>query len=120
MTMSTKIKICGVTLPDDAGAIAAAGVDFIGLNFWPKSKRYVAPDRAPILATIVRAMSPATQVVGVFVDTDAEELQSVLGRVDLDAIQLHGHETPDDLRAIAKLTKKPIWKAITVGGARDV
>jgi phosphoribosylanthranilate isomerase len=37
-------------LPDDAATVAASGVDFIGLNFWPKSKRYVTPERAPIVA----------------------------------------------------------------------
>ena len=42
----TRIKICGVTLADDAARIAQAGADFIGLNFWPKSKRYLAPERA--------------------------------------------------------------------------
>ena len=50
----TRIKICGITLPDDAARAAAAGVDFIGLNFWPRSKRYVQPDRAPLLAAAAR------------------------------------------------------------------
>jgi phosphoribosylanthranilate isomerase len=45
----TRIKVCGVTLPDDAARVAAAGADFIGLNFWPKSKRYVTTERAPML-----------------------------------------------------------------------
>ncbi|MBX3157329.1 MAG: phosphoribosylanthranilate isomerase [Deltaproteobacteria bacterium] len=117
---TVKIKICGVTLPDDAGSVAASGVDFIGLNFWERSKRYVAPDRAPMLATIVRAMSPSTQVVGVFVDADVDEIQRVLARVDLDIIQVHGDERPEQLATIAHLTKRPIWKALAVGGARDL
>lgn len=120
MSNSVKIKICGVTLPDDAGAVAANAVDFIGFNFWERSKRYVAPDRAPMLATIVKSMSPDTKVVGVFVDTDVDELKRVLARVDLDILQLHGHETPEEIATIAKLTKRPIWKAISVTADRDL
>src|SRR5690606_28751402 len=61
----TLIKICGVTLPDDAARVAAEGADFIGLNFWPASKRYLDPARAPLLAGAARA-SGAIQIVGVF------------------------------------------------------
>jgi phosphoribosylanthranilate isomerase len=62
----TRIKICGVTLPDDAARVASAGVDFIGLNFWEKSKRYVDPARAPMLSSVVRATG-AAKLVGIFV-----------------------------------------------------
>ena len=67
----TKIKICGVTQPDDAARVAAAGVNFIGLNFWPKSKRYLSPERAPQVAAAARetsAISGGVLVVGVFVN----------------------------------------------------
>ena len=47
-----RVKICGVTLADDAARVAAAGVDFIGLNFWPRSKRYLDPERAPLIASV--------------------------------------------------------------------
>lgn len=119
MIGTTKIKICGITLPDDAARVAAAGVDYIGLNFWPKSKRYLALERAPLVAGIVRSSGPA-KIVGVFVDADHDEIVEVARAVELDAIQLHGDEFPEDLAAIAKATKLPVWKAIPTGAAKDV
>lgn len=115
----TKIKICGITLPDDAARVAAAGVDYIGLNFWPKSKRYLELERAPLIAGIARS-SGAAKIVGVFVDADLEEIVEVTTAVQLDAIQLHGDEHPEDLAAIAAATRVPVWKAIPTGGDKDI
>ncbi len=115
----TKIKICGVTLPDDAARVAAAGVDYIGLNFWPKSKRYLALERAPLIAGIVRSAGSA-KIVGVFVDADLEEIVEIATAVQLDAIQLHGDEHPEDLAAIASATLVPVWKAIPTGAEEDI
>jgi phosphoribosylanthranilate isomerase len=115
----TRIKICGVTLPDDAGRVAAAGADLIGLNFWPRSKRYIAPERAPMVAAVARAMAPV-QVVGLFVDAEPDEVAEIASAVPLDVIQLHGDESPDDVGRIAAATTQPIWKAIAVASARDL
>jgi phosphoribosylanthranilate isomerase len=100
---ATKIKICGVTLPDDAARVAAAGADFIGLNFWPTSKRYLAPERAPAVAAAARAAG-AAQLVGVFVNAARDEIIAIACDVALDVIQLHGDEPPDDVTAIAGAT----------------
>jgi phosphoribosylanthranilate isomerase len=115
----TLIKICGVTLPDDAAAVASAGVDFIGLNFWPRSKRYLAPDRAPMIAGVVRSMSSA-KLVGVFVDPEPEDVLAVTGRVELDIIQLHGDESPELCTRISQAVYRPVWKAIAVSTAADL
>ena len=115
----TRIKICGVTLADDAAAVAAAGVDFIGLNFWPKSKRYLDPERAPTIAGVIRAMGPAA-LVGVFVDQDPDEILAILARVELDIIQLHGDEDPATVQRIADAVARPVWKAISVRTAREL
>lgn len=115
----TRIKICGVTLPDDAARIASAGVDFIGLNFWPKSKRYLAPERAPMIASVVRSTGSA-KLVGVFVDPDLDEIQQITAAVDLDIIQLHGDEVPDFVERVARALYRPVWKAVAVRSARDV
>ncbi len=115
----TQIKICGVTLPDDAARIASAGVDFIGLNFWPKSRRYLAPERAPMLASVVRSTGSA-KLVGVFVDPELDEIRAVASSVDLDVIQLHGDESPDRVAEIGKELGRPVWKAVPVGSARDI
>ncbi len=117
--MTTQIKICGVTLADDAAAVAAAGVEFIGLNFWPRSKRYLHPDRAAMLCGVVRAIG-TVKVVGVFVDQEPDEVLAVAARAELDIIQLHGDEDVAAVQRIADALARPIWKAITVRSARDL
>jgi phosphoribosylanthranilate isomerase len=115
----TKIKICGVTVPDDAARVAATGIDFLGLNFWPRSKRYLAPAAAPAVATAARGAGPA-RLVGVFVNATLDEITAIVRELALDVIQLHGDETPDDALAIARATGQPVWKAVAVGAARDL
>ena len=115
----TRIKFCGVTLPDDAARASAAGADFVGLNFWPKSKRYVELARARMLADAIRAAGTA-KVVGVFVDAKIEEIAEVHARVDLDIVQLHGAETKEDCAAVTRSVNRPAWKAIAVQEPRDV
>ena len=115
----TRIKICGVTLPDDAARIASAGADFIGLNFWPRSKRYLAPERAPMIASVVRSTGNA-KLVGVFVDAEIDEIQAITGTFDLDIIQLHGDETPDQVNRIAQTFYRPVWKALPIRSSRDL
>ena len=115
----TKIKICGITLADDAARASAAGADFVGLNFWPKSKRCVELGRARMLADAVRAAG-AAKVVGVFVDAKADEIAKVHARVDLDVVQLHGSESRDDVGAVVRAMNRPAWKAIAARGVADV
>jgi phosphoribosylanthranilate isomerase len=115
----TAIKVCGVTLADDAARVAAAGVEFIGLNFWPDSKRYLDPARAPMIAAAARAAGPI-QVVGVFVDADLEEMVEIAAKVPLDFVQLHGDEDPEDVATIVEKTKRPAWKSIAMGAAKDL
>jgi phosphoribosylanthranilate isomerase len=115
----TRIKICGVTLPDDAARAAAAGVDFIGLNFWPRSKRYVQPERAPMLAAAARGAG-TPKLVGVFVDPEPDEVLEIAKAADLDIIQLHGDESADTCKRISLAVYRPVWKAVAVSSARDV
>ena len=115
----TKVKLCGVTLLDDAARVGAAGADFIGFNFWPQSKRHLAPERAPMLARAARAAG-TLQVVGVFVDATIDDILAVHRAVDLDIIQLHGYEGPELVAAVVNATKRPVWKAISVRTAEDV
>lgn len=117
--MSTRIKICGVTLPDDAARVSSSGADFIGLNFWPKSKRYVDPERAPMLASVIRSTG-AAKIVGVFVDAELDEIQQLVTSADLDVIQLHGDETPDFVKRVSTTLYRPVWKALPVKTSKDV
>jgi phosphoribosylanthranilate isomerase len=115
----TAIKICGVTLADDAARVAAAGVEYIGLNFWTKSRRYLEPARAPMIAAAARAAG-AIQIVGVFVDSDVDEVKQIAAAVPLDIIQLHGDEDADDIVEIAAATNRPVWKSLAMGAPKDV
>ena len=115
----TRLKICGVTLLDDAARVAAAGADFIGLNFWPQSKRTIARERAPMLAAAARGAG-TIQVVGVFVDATIQDILAAHAAVDLDIIQLHGYEGPELVAAVVNATKRPVWKAIAVRTALDL
>ena len=115
----TRIKICGVTLPDDAARAAMLGVDFVGLNFWPRSKRYVQPERGPLLAAAARgAGSP--KLVGVFVDPEVDEVLEIAKAVDLDVVQLHGDESPELCKRISLAVYRPVWKAVPVASVRDI
>jgi phosphoribosylanthranilate isomerase len=124
MTGVPKVKICGVTRPDDAAHIAAAGADFLGLNFWPTSKRFLPPPRASLVAGAARSAGRVSssgpvssvssiQIVGVFVNAALDEIVSLARDVALDVIQLHGDESPDTVTAVAIATQLPVWKAVS-------
>lgn len=115
----TRIKVCGVTLADDAARVAAAGVDYVGLNFWSRSKRCLALERAALVAAAVRGAGPAL-IVGVFVDASPDDIAAVLAVVSLDAIQLHGDETSEQVVAISRVAGRELWKALPVSTADDV
>jgi phosphoribosylanthranilate isomerase len=86
--VTVKVKICGVCTVEDARAAAAAGADFLGLNFHPESPRYVDPERAREVADAV----PGTALVGVFVDAPRERVEEIAATVGLAAVQFHGDE----------------------------
>lgn len=88
----TRIKVCGLTRPEDAQAAAAAGVDAVGLVFYPASPRAVDVEQA---AAICRELSPFVTPVALFVDAAEETVQRVLERVPVGLLQFHGNETPE-------------------------
>lgn len=92
----TRVKICGITSVEGALMAIANGCDAIGLVFYSPSPRYVSPEEA---AKIVAALPPFVTTVGLFVDATQDEIQSVLSMVNLDYLQFHGHETPEQCRA---------------------
>lgn len=86
--MTVRIKICGITRPADAAAAAALGVDAVGLNFYPRSPRYVDPAVVP---DILSRLSPVVEAVGVFVNRTLVEMVATvrpLGRIA--TVQWHG------------------------------
>ncbi len=106
-----QVKICGVTNEEDALWAANLGTDFIGLNFYSGSPRKVSADKAQEIAT---KLPPFVKSVGVFVDPDLEDIEKILKKVPLAAVQLHGSETRELLEKIKSQFRVQIWKAVKV------
>ena len=104
---ATRIKICGITRPEDAQAAALCGADAIGLVFYPDSPRAVTPECA---REIVAAVPPFVTVVGLFVDEPAANVLRILESVPIDLLQFHGDESVGYCRQFAR----PLLKALRV------
>jgi phosphoribosylanthranilate isomerase len=111
---AVRIKVCGLTRPDEALACARAGADWIGLNFHPASPRRVDPGAA---AEIVAALPPEVEAVGLFVDHPPGEVAALAARLGLRTVQLHGQEPPEDLLVLRHLQ---IIRAFRLGDAEAV
>lgn len=111
------IKICGLSTPETLEAALAAGAEMIGLNFHPKSPRYVTPQRAAELAAQARGR---TGIVALVVDYEPEQAAELARIVRPDWMQLHGKETPEQVAAIKAATGLPVMKALGVATAADL
>jgi phosphoribosylanthranilate isomerase len=111
--MGLRIKICGVTTPEDAAACVSLGVDWLGLNFVPSSPRAIDLATATRIREAVRGRA---ELVGVVADRDEAALQSLRQAAGLDRLQLHGNEPPELVRRLAPFA----FKALRIGGAADV
>jgi phosphoribosylanthranilate isomerase len=90
----TRIKICGVTTPEDVRLAAELGADAIGFNFYPKSPRYVDPRTA---APLLRAVPPMVNPVGVFVDLKIRQVCALAYQLGLRCVQCFAdHDDRDD------------------------
>jgi len=114
--VSVKIKICGITNADDALAAVDMGVDLLGFNFYPKSKRYITVDKAN---AIINKLPTFVDTVGLFVNATADQVREVIGKGMLNWIQLHGDENPEFCDSLNDLGVKMI-KAIRVRSKKDI
>src|SRR3984893_12196940 len=106
----TRVKICGITNAEDARAACEAGVDAIGLDFYPRSPRALSLGNPGAL----RALIPSgVEVFGVFVTAEAGEVMEIFRNVRLDALQLHGDESPATVAQLARAA--PVFKVLRVG-----
>lgn len=101
------IKVCGIVDAANAAAVAASGVSAIGLNFYPKSKRFISNHAAAVRS----AIDNRCQAIGLFVDANRDEILRAAEAYSLDAIQLHGDEPPALIDQLAPL---PVYRAIRV------
>jgi phosphoribosylanthranilate isomerase len=90
---SVRIKICGVTTPEDALLAAEAGADSVGLNFYPQSPRFVTPTQA---AAIVRALPAFTAPVGVFVGMPLRQVTAIAFQLGLRGVQTYDDQPPTE------------------------
>lgn len=111
--MSTRIKICGITRPDDALCAAREGADAIGLVFATESPRCVSIEQAGAIAT---SLPPFLMRVGLFVNATPDRIRAVLEFVPIEVLQFHGDEPPEYCAAFAR----PYIKAIRMPPGLDV
>jgi phosphoribosylanthranilate isomerase len=111
------VKICGLSTPETLEAALAAGADMIGLNFHPKSPRFVTREQARALAAIARGRA---EIVALIVDFDVAAANELVADIGPDWLQLHGRETPEQVAEIRAATGMRIVKAIGVADSADL
>lgn len=113
--MKVRVKICGITSPDDAQAAVDAGADLIGLNFVPGTKRFLQLAEAERIAERVAGQ---VERVALFKDADPHDIERVLRRIEVERVQLHGEETEEEVEAIELPTIKALRGADEAGAAQ--
>jgi phosphoribosylanthranilate isomerase len=109
-----RVKICGITNIADALSAAECGTDALGFIFYPKSPRYVPPEKAK---EIIQKLPGEMTRVGVFVNQEIQEVKEVAKFCDLSLIQLHGDESP---RYCSKLPGFSLIKAVSPRAESDI
>jgi phosphoribosylanthranilate isomerase len=108
-----QIKVCGITNLDQATALQAMGVHYIGFIFYPASKRYVLEKLS--LNDLANFKPTGVKKVGVFVNEPLDQLLHIVLEAGLDLVQLHGDETPAYCAAVRQ--KVATIKVCRVGAA---
>jgi phosphoribosylanthranilate isomerase len=104
-----RVKICGITNSADAMAAIDAGANLLGFNFYEKSPRHITPEEA---AKIRPQLPQRVKAVGIFVNPLSVDVMALGKSLKLDAVQLHGDESPDFVAEVA--SGAPVIKAFRV------
>ena len=96
----TMIKICGLTVLEDARWAWRCGADLLGFIFVPSSPRYIAPEKVARITEALTAEGCQARFVGVFAGETVETVQQIASTCSLHLVQLHGEETADYVRRL--------------------
>ena len=91
-----KIKVCGMKYPENISEVTHLGPDYLGFIFWEPSPRFFDDNMGDIPDNIKK--------VGVFVDADLKEVLETINKYDLQAVQLHGKESPEFCKKLKTTT----------------
>lgn len=94
-----RVKVCGITNLEDALVAVVAGADAVGFNFWPHSRRHIAPHRA---AEIIARLPPFVTPVGVFVNAAPKQVERLAATTGVRMVQLHGDESAEEVASLAR------------------
>ena len=90
--MQVRVKICGITCPEDAQAAVASGADAIGFILWEQSARFIPPVD---IKKIVKSLPPFVHAVGVYVNPEQKWVTESAAIANLSLLQFHGDEPPE-------------------------
>ena len=111
-----KVKICGITNYEDATAAVDMGADLLGFNFYPKSPRFIAPEKA---VKIINKLPGFIDIAGVFVNARLEQIRETISQCQLNWVQLHGDESPKFCQSFISLNVRTM-KALRVKDQADI
>ncbi|MEZ5675535.1 phosphoribosylanthranilate isomerase [Thalassovita litoralis] len=117
MPADVKVKICGLSRPEDVQAAASAGAVYAGFVFFAKSPRNISVELARDLAIDAPV---GLAKVALTVNADDAMLDAIMNTVPLDMLQLHGSETPDRVADLRRRYGLPIMKAIGIADQSDL
>jgi phosphoribosylanthranilate isomerase len=117
VTDQCRVKICGLRSAADMAAVVSAGAAYAGLNFFPKSPRFLP---LPLAREVALAAPPGLVKVALTVDADDATLDAIVDAVPLDMLQLHGHETPERVAALRARFGLPVMKVLGVADESDL
>lgn len=117
VSRAPRIKICGITTPEDGAHAVEAGAWAIGMVFWPRSPRAVSLNQAAEIAGPLRRQA---ELVGVFVNATLDEVVGTAEAVGLTWVQLHGDEGPSFCEHVARRAGVKVIKAARIRARADV
>lgn len=111
--MIPRVKICGLTRPEDVAFAVESGASFVGVIF-AGGPRSISPERA---RTVLEPAAGKVARVGVFRTLDPVEISAVAGSAGLDVAQLHGEPATEEVRRIREHTGLAVWAVVRVRGS---